>query len=44
MLDPARADEIAQQVRDEMDAAVKFALDDPFPEPEAAARNDYVYA
>ena len=43
-LDPARADEITQQVRDEMDAAVQFALDDPFPEPEAAARNDYVYA
>jgi TPP-dependent pyruvate/acetoin dehydrogenase alpha subunit len=43
-LDPARADEIADQVREEMDAAVKFALDDPFPEPEAAARNDYVYA
>jgi pyruvate dehydrogenase E1 component alpha subunit len=43
-LDPARADEIAREVRDEMDAAVRFALDDPFPEPEAAARNDYVYA
>ncbi len=43
-LDPARADEIAQEVRDEMDAAVKFALDDPFPEAEAAARTDYVYA
>ena len=43
-LDPARADELAQQVSDEMDAAVKFALDDPFPDPEAAARNDYVYA
>ncbi|HSC03762.1 MAG TPA: thiamine pyrophosphate-dependent dehydrogenase E1 component subunit alpha [Solirubrobacteraceae bacterium] len=43
-LEPARADEIASQVREEMDAAVKFALEDPFPEPEAAARNDYVYA
>jgi acetoin:2,6-dichlorophenolindophenol oxidoreductase subunit alpha len=43
-LEPARADEIANQVREEMDAAVKFALDDPYPEPEAAARNDYVYA
>jgi pyruvate dehydrogenase E1 component alpha subunit len=43
-LDPARADEITQQVRDEMDAAVQFALDNPLPEPEAAARNDYVYA
>ena len=26
------------------DGAVQFALDDPFPDPEAAARNDYVYA
>src|SRR5215469_3047232 len=38
---PEQADEIAQQVQDEMDAAVKFALDSPFPEPEAAARTDY---
>jgi TPP-dependent pyruvate/acetoin dehydrogenase alpha subunit len=44
VLDPARADEITEQVRDEMDAAVQFALDSPFPEPEAAARTDYVYA
>ena len=44
VLDPAKADEIAQQVRDEMDAAVSFALDDPYPAPEAAARQDYVYA
>jgi pyruvate dehydrogenase E1 component alpha subunit len=44
VLDPARADEIANAVTEEMDAAVQFALDDPFPEPEAAARNDYVYA
>jgi pyruvate dehydrogenase E1 component alpha subunit len=43
-LEPARADEIADEVREEMDAAVKFALEDPYPEPEAAARNDYVYA
>ncbi len=43
-LDPARADEITQEVRDEMDAAVQFALDSPYPEPEAAARQDYVYA
>ena len=43
-LDPSRADQIAQQVRDEMDAAVHFALDDPFPEAAAAARNDFVYA
>jgi TPP-dependent pyruvate/acetoin dehydrogenase alpha subunit len=44
VLDPAKADEIAQAVRDEMDAAVNFALEDPYPEPEAAARQDYVYA
>jgi pyruvate dehydrogenase E1 component alpha subunit len=44
VLDAARADEIANAVTEEMDAAVQFALDDPFPEPEAAARNDYVYA
>jgi TPP-dependent pyruvate/acetoin dehydrogenase alpha subunit len=43
-LDPARADEIAQEVHDEMNTAVKFALEDPYPEPEAAARQDYVYA
>jgi TPP-dependent pyruvate/acetoin dehydrogenase alpha subunit len=43
-LEPARADQIGDEVRDEMDAVVQFALDDPFPEPEAAARNDYVYA
>jgi pyruvate dehydrogenase E1 component alpha subunit len=43
-LDPARADEIAAEVRDEMEAAVVFALDDPFPEPEAAAKHDHVYA
>jgi TPP-dependent pyruvate/acetoin dehydrogenase alpha subunit len=44
VLDPARADEITEQVRDEMEAAVQFALDDPFPAPEAAGRTDYVYA
>jgi pyruvate dehydrogenase E1 component alpha subunit len=43
-LTPEQADAIAQEVRDEMDAAVQFALDSPFPEGEAAARNDYVYA
>jgi pyruvate dehydrogenase E1 component alpha subunit len=43
-LDPAKADQITDQVREEMDAAVRFALDSPFPEPEAAARQDYVYA
>jgi TPP-dependent pyruvate/acetoin dehydrogenase alpha subunit len=44
VLDPARADEIAREVTEEMDGAVQFGLDSPFPEPEAAARNDYVYA
>jgi pyruvate dehydrogenase E1 component alpha subunit len=43
-LEPARADQIMQEVRDEMDGAVQFALDSPFPEPEAAVRQDYVYA
>jgi TPP-dependent pyruvate/acetoin dehydrogenase alpha subunit len=41
-LDAARADEIAQEVREEMDAVVQFALDSPFPEPEAAL--EHVYA
>ncbi|HTX45117.1 MAG TPA: thiamine pyrophosphate-dependent dehydrogenase E1 component subunit alpha [Solirubrobacteraceae bacterium] len=41
-LDPGRADEIAERVREEMDAAVQFALDSPYPEPEAAL--DHVYA
>jgi TPP-dependent pyruvate/acetoin dehydrogenase alpha subunit len=40
-LDAARADEIAQTVNDEMDAAVQFGLDSPFPEPEAALNNVY---
>jgi pyruvate dehydrogenase E1 component alpha subunit len=44
VLDPARADEIANEVTEEMEAAVQFGLDSPFPEPEAAARQDYVYA
>ena len=33
-----------KQVTEEMEAAVQFGLDSPFPEPEAAARQDYVYA
>ncbi len=41
-LDAARADEIAKQVTDEMDAAVQFGLDSPYPEPEAAT--NFVYA
>jgi TPP-dependent pyruvate/acetoin dehydrogenase alpha subunit len=44
VLDAGRADQITQEVRDELDAAVQFALDSPYPEPEAAAREDYVYA
>src|SRR3984885_13330799 len=40
-LTPEHADEIAQEVRDEMEAAVQFALDSPFPEPEAALNNVY---
>jgi pyruvate dehydrogenase E1 component alpha subunit len=43
-LDPAQADKIAEEVRAEMDDAVQFALDDPFPDPEAADRQDLVYA
>jgi pyruvate dehydrogenase E1 component alpha subunit len=41
-LDAARADEITKAVTDEMDAAVQFGLDSPFPEPEAAT--NFVYA
>jgi TPP-dependent pyruvate/acetoin dehydrogenase alpha subunit len=41
-LNAERADEIAAEVRDEMQAAVQFGLDSPFPEPEAAL--NYVYA
>src|SRR5947209_760621 len=41
-LDAARADQIAQEVIEEMDAAVQFGLDSPFPEPEAAT--NFVYA
>jgi TPP-dependent pyruvate/acetoin dehydrogenase alpha subunit len=36
------ADRIAAEARDEMQAAVQFGLDSPFPEPEAALK--YVYA
>jgi TPP-dependent pyruvate/acetoin dehydrogenase alpha subunit len=39
---PPRADEIAKEVTDEMDAAVQFGLDSPYPEPEAAT--NFVYA
>jgi acetoin:2,6-dichlorophenolindophenol oxidoreductase subunit alpha len=40
-LEAARADQIAQEVRDEMEAVVQFALGDPFPEPEAALNHVY---
>ena len=40
-LEADRADQIAQDVRDEMEAAVQFALNDPFPEPEAALQHVY---
>jgi pyruvate dehydrogenase E1 component alpha subunit len=41
-LDAARADAIAKEVTDEMEAAVQFGLDSPFPEPKAAT--NFVYA
>jgi TPP-dependent pyruvate/acetoin dehydrogenase alpha subunit len=36
-----QADAIAEQVREEMQAAVQFGLDSPFPEPEAALNHVY---
>jgi acetoin:2,6-dichlorophenolindophenol oxidoreductase subunit alpha len=36
-----QADQIASDVRDEMQAAVEFALDSPYPEPEAALNHVY---
>ena len=44
VLEAERADRITEEVRAEMDAAVQYALDSPFPEAETAARYDYVYA
>jgi pyruvate dehydrogenase E1 component alpha subunit len=41
VLEADRADRIAQEVSDEMEAAVQFALEDPFPEPEAALNHVY---
>jgi TPP-dependent pyruvate/acetoin dehydrogenase alpha subunit len=35
------ADQIAEDARDEMEAAVQFGLDSPFPEPEAALNHVY---
>jgi pyruvate dehydrogenase E1 component alpha subunit len=40
-LSAEHADEIAAEVRDEMEAAVQFALDSPFPAPEAALNHVY---
>jgi TPP-dependent pyruvate/acetoin dehydrogenase alpha subunit len=42
MLSAAEADEIAEAVREEMQAAVSFGLDSPFPDVETAL--EYVYA
>jgi TPP-dependent pyruvate/acetoin dehydrogenase alpha subunit len=41
-LSAEEADRIAEEVREEMQAAVDFALDSPYPEPEEATK--YVYA
>ena len=41
-LSAEEADRIAEEVREEMQAAVEFALDSPYPEPEEATK--YVYA
>ncbi|HEX4010734.1 MAG TPA: thiamine pyrophosphate-dependent dehydrogenase E1 component subunit alpha [Solirubrobacteraceae bacterium] len=41
-LSAEQADQIAENARDEMEAAVQFGLDSPFPEPEAAV--NFVYA
>ncbi|MBV9804815.1 MAG: thiamine pyrophosphate-dependent dehydrogenase E1 component subunit alpha [Solirubrobacterales bacterium] len=40
-LDAERADAIAAQVRDEMQAAVRYGLDSPFPEPADAVNHVY---
>jgi TPP-dependent pyruvate/acetoin dehydrogenase alpha subunit len=42
MLSAAEADELADAVREEMQAAVSFGLDSPFPDVETAL--EYVYA
>jgi TPP-dependent pyruvate/acetoin dehydrogenase alpha subunit len=36
-----QADAIAEEVREEMQAAVQFGLDSPFPDPEAALNHVY---
>ncbi len=41
VLTPEQADTIAAEVRDEMQTAVEFGLDSPFPEPEAALNHVY---
>jgi pyruvate dehydrogenase E1 component alpha subunit len=40
-LDAARADALAAEVHQEMEAAVQFGLASPFPEPEAALKHAY---
>ena len=40
-LDPGRADQILRDAREEMEAAVKYALDAALPEPEAALNHVY---
>jgi pyruvate dehydrogenase E1 component alpha subunit len=41
ILDAEQADAIAEEARQEMEAAVQFGLDSPFPEPEAALKHAY---
>ncbi len=41
VLSADEADRIAEQARDEMQAAVQFGLDSPFPEPDAALNHVY---
>jgi acetoin:2,6-dichlorophenolindophenol oxidoreductase subunit alpha len=41
VLSPEDADRIAGEVRQEMQAAVEFGLDSPFPEPSAAINHVY---
>jgi pyruvate dehydrogenase E1 component alpha subunit len=41
VLSPEEADRIAERAREEMQAAVEFALDSPYPEPDAALNHVY---
>jgi TPP-dependent pyruvate/acetoin dehydrogenase alpha subunit len=43
-LEPTRLEELAAQARDEVEAAIEFALDSPRPEPEAATEDVYAPA